>query len=188
MITVHLFDTNMTDAAATAADRNDKEIILENHVPFTDCINEINNTQADNSKGLDVVILMYILRCYSNYYPETSGSLWHYYKEVPHDNIPDSKTIYINHLSRFANNSGDDCTADVEIAMSLNYKRTLWRTLEMPTINYKINLILIWSAYYAIIDTKLYVSVVPLSTKDNTKLLQSLKSGFERTINWNKYQ
>ena len=115
---------------------------------------------------------MYILRCYSNYYPETSGSLWHYYKEVPHDNIPDSKTIYINHLSRFANNSGDDRTADVEIAMSLKYKRTFWRTLEMPAINYKINLILIWSAYYAIIDTKLYVSVVPLSTKDNTKLLQ----------------
>ena len=69
----------------------------------------------------------------------------------------------------------------------------------MPAINYKINLILIWSAYYvnckadrathfAIIDTKLYVSVVPLSTKGNTKLLQSLKSGFERTTNWNKYQ
>lgn len=51
-----------TDAAAAEADKNDKEIIFENHVPFTDCINEINNTQADNSKGLDVVILMYNLR------------------------------------------------------------------------------------------------------------------------------
>ena len=27
-----------------------------------------------------------------------------------------------------------------------------------------------------------------LSTKDNRKLLQQLKSGFKRTINWNKYQ
>ena len=34
-------------------------------------------------------------------------------------------------------------------------------------------------------DTKLYVT---LSTQDNAKLLQKLKSGFRRTINWNKYQ
>ena len=29
---------------------------------------------------------------------------------------------------------------------------------------------------------------VTLSTQDNEKLLQQLKSGFKRTINWNKYQ
>ena len=37
-------------------------------------------------------------------------------------------------------------------------------------------------------DTKLFVPVVTLSTQDNAKLLQQLKSGFKRTINWNKYQ
>ena len=37
-------------------------------------------------------------------------------------------------------------------------------------------------------DTKLYVPVVTLSTQDNAKLLLQLKSGFETTINWNKYQ
>ena len=37
-------------------------------------------------------------------------------------------------------------------------------------------------------DTKLYVPVVTLSTQDNAKLLQQLKSDFEKTINWNKYQ
>ena len=36
-------------------------------------------------------------------------------------------------------------------------------------------------------DTKLYVPVVFLSTQDNAKLLQQLKSGFKRTINCNKY-
>ena len=35
---------------------------------------------------------------------------------------------------------------------------------------------------------KLYVPVVSLSTQDNAKLLQRLKSGFKRTINWNKNQ
>ena len=39
-----------------------------------------------------------------------------------------------------------------------------------------------------ITDKKLYVFVVTLSTQCNTKLLQQLKSGFKRTINWNKYQ
>ena len=39
-----------------------------------------------------------------------------------------------------------------------------------------------------IIETKPYVPVVILSTQDNAKLLQQLKSGFKRIINWNKYQ
>ena len=36
---------------------------------------------------------------------------------------------------------------------------------------------------FAITDTKLYVSVVILSTQENAKLLQELKSDFKRTIN-----
>ena len=41
---------------------------------------------------------------------------------------------------------------------------------------------------FAITNTKLYVLVVTLSTQDNTKLLEQIKSGFKRRINWNKYQ
>ena len=40
---------------------------------------------------------------------------------------------------------------------------------------------------FTITDTKIYVPVVPLSTQDNAKLPEQLKSGFKRTINWNKY-
>ena len=39
-----------------------------------------------------------------------------------------------------------------------------------------------------ITDTKLLVPVVTLSTQDNAKLLQQIKSDFRRTTNWNKYQ
>ena len=38
---------------------------------------------------------------------------------------------------------------------------------------------------FEITDTKLYVPVVTLSTKENAKLLQQLKSAFKRVINWN---
>ena len=41
---------------------------------------------------------------------------------------------------------------------------------------------------FAITETKLYVPVVTLSTQDNVKLLQQLKIGLKRTINWNKYE
>ena len=37
---------------------------------------------------------------------------------------------------------------------------------------------------FTITDTKLFVPVVTLSTQDNSKLHQLLKSGFRRTINW----
>ena len=40
---------------------------------------------------------------------------------------------------------------------------------------------------FAITDTKLYVPVVTLSTQENTKFLQQLKSVFKRVISWNKY-
>ena len=39
-----------------------------------------------------------------------------------------------------------------------------------------------------ITDTKLYVTVVNLSTQYNVKLFKQLDSGFERKINWNKCQ
>ena len=69
----------------------------------------------------------------------------------------------------------------------------------MPLINCEVNLILTWSkdcvitnstgaGKFKITETKLYVPVVTLSTQDNAKLLQQLKSGFKRTINWNKYE
>ena len=41
---------------------------------------------------------------------------------------------------------------------------------------------------FTITDTELYIPVVPLSTQDNTKLLQNLKSGFKGTMNRNKCQ
>ena len=40
---------------------------------------------------------------------------------------------------------------------------------------------------FTITEKNLYVPVVTLSTQDNAKLLLQLKSGFKRTISWNKY-
>ena len=42
-------------------------------------------------------------------------------------------------------------------------------------------------ASFMITNTKLYVLVVTLSTKDNTNLTKQLNEGFKRTIYWNQY-
>ena len=43
-------------------------------------------------------------------------------------------------------------------------------------------------AIFLITDAKIYVPVLTVSTQDNAKLLEQLRSGFKRIINWNKYQ
>ena len=43
------------------------------------------------------------------------------------------------------------------------------------------------NATFKITDTKLYVPVVTLSTEDDNNFLEQLKSGFKRTVKWNKY-
>ena len=85
----------------------------------------------------------------------------------------------------------------------------------MPLINCKVSLTLTWSencvltnmttqtaaaaqgdnparekidAIFKITDTKLNAPIVTLSTKDDNNFLEQLKSGFKRTIKWNKYR
>ena len=83
----------------------------------------------------------------------------------------------------------------------LKYLSNFWRTIEMPLNNCEIVPQLEWSKTcildtstvsnqnpsFQINDTKLYVSVVTLSTQENIKLLKQLESGFKRIINCNKY-
>ena len=56
-------------------------MIFKNCAPFTDCISEINNTQVDNAKHIDVLIPKYNLTEYSDNYSKTSRSLWQYYSD-----------------------------------------------------------------------------------------------------------
>ena len=107
---------------------------------------------------------------------------------------------------------GRNTEKEVEIVASLKNLSNFRRTLDMALINCEINLILTWSekcaltnkttrdavpavtgidnltnAIFQITDTKLYVPVVTLSTKNGKKLLEQLRTGFNRTIKWNKY-
>ena len=148
---------------------------------------------------------------YSDSYAKTTGSLWQYCKDIPARNSNNNNAIIIfaeNNLTdsfnfkvKFTGQTGNNGTKYVEMMVPLKYLSNFWRTLEMSLINCEVNLILTRSstcvivvsniqtqnATFAITDTKLYVPVVTLSTQENTKFLQQLKSGFKRVINWNKY-
>ena len=49
------------DAAVRQADERDKGAAFNNCAPLTNCISEINNTQIDNAKDIDIVMSMYNL-------------------------------------------------------------------------------------------------------------------------------
>ena len=68
------------DAAARQADKRDKGVAFKNCAAFTNCISEINNTQIDNCKDVDIVMPLYNFIEYSDNYAKTSGSLWQYYR------------------------------------------------------------------------------------------------------------
>ena len=138
----------------------DIDTIFKNCAPFTDCISEINNTQVDNAKYIDIVVPMYNLIEYSDNYSKTSGSLWQYCKEIPavnnDGNIVDfngaNATDSFNFKTKITgqtaadNNNGNIAgRVDVEIMVPLKYLSNFWRTLEMPLINCEIELILDWS-------------------------------------------
>ena len=102
------------------------------------------------------------------------------------------------------------------MVVPLKHLSNFWRTLDMPLINHKVSLTLTWSEKYILtniitqaanpnadsaipainaptdatfkINTKLHETVVTLSTQDDNTFLEQLKSGFKRTIKWNKYR
>ena len=169
------------DAAARQADERDKGVAFKNCAPFTNCISEINNTQVDNAKDIDIIMPIYNLTKYSDNYAKTTGSLWQYFRDEPNDNLAISE-LFKSKIKITGKSPNKDNEKDVEITVPLKYLSNIWRTLEMPLINCEANLILTWSSTcvitnstgartFEITDTKLYVPVMTLSTQENTKLL-----------------
>ena len=65
------------DDAVKQIDERNERVKFKNIAPFTDWISEINNTQTDNAKDIDVVMPMNNLIEYNVNYSKT-GSFWQY--------------------------------------------------------------------------------------------------------------
>ena len=106
---------------------------------------------------------------------------------------------------------------DVKVVVPLKHLSNFWRQLDIPLISREVELILTWFKNCVIIDkstreanydadpnlyeidnpeiatfkrtdVKLFVPAVSLSKENDIKLLEQLKTGFKRTIKWNKYR
>ena len=76
------------NSAAQRADERIQQVTFRSCIPFKNCtcISEINNTQVDNAKDLDVVMLMYNKTEYRDNYAKISQRLWQWHKHNPNDN------------------------------------------------------------------------------------------------------
>ena len=145
---------------------------------------------------------------YAKNYSKASGNLWNY-------SIKDSES-FVYKISITGKLEGENATKAVKIAVSLKHLNNFWTALDMSLINCEVSLTLACSANCVLIsnatrdavlgdnpiaginiptsatfkirDANLYVQVVTLSTQDDNKLLEELKTGCKRTIKWNKYR
>ena len=81
------------NAAPRQADERNKRVIFKNCAPFVNCKSEINNTEIDNAKGIEMVMPMYNLIEYSDNYSKASAILWQYSKDDPNDKLTDSELL-----------------------------------------------------------------------------------------------
>ena len=136
-------------------------------------------------------------------------SLWKFKRDELNANdintalTDDNVSSFKYQVSIIGNTVGDrtNCKKDdLKLAVPLKYFSNSWSSLEMPLINCKIQLSLIWytncvtivgngnAATFTITDTKHYVQIVTLKIEENTKLSKLLNEGFKRSVYWNHYK
>ena len=145
---------------------------------------------------------MYNLTEYSDNYSDTSGSSWQFKRDgiekdidltVDDNHIQNNSSSFKYKSSLITNRNG------LKITVALKYLSNSGRLLEILFINCKVELSLSWDPNcvlsnlvqvetFAIIDVKLYLPIVTLSTEDNAKLSKILIEGFKRPVYWNKYK
>ena len=198
------------------ANKPNKNLAFKNNAPFINCISKISGVKIDNAEDLDVVLSMYNLLEYSKNYRKTTGSVWNYYRDEPSNPLSSNSESFKYKTSITGKTTeNNDSLTNVKVVIPLKYLSNFWRSLNIPLINFEIELILTWSKNCVLADmtirdagnnnnppaivvptglefqitgTKLYVPVDTLSKENDIKLLEQLKSGFKRTIKWNRYR
>ena len=170
---------------------------------------------------------MHNLLEYSKNYRKTTGSLWNYYRDESSSSVDANNITHsildsesFDYKANFMENgvTHNNLTKnDVKVVVPLKHLSNFLRILNIPLINYEVELMLTWfkncvlinkstrdagyrenpivyeidnpeNTTFEITDIKLYIPIVTLSKENGIKLLEQLKSGFKRTIQWNKYR
>ena len=162
------------------------QVAFKNCAPFKDCRTEINDTFVDYADFINIAMSMYNLIEYSDNYSDSSGSLWNFERdEIANPNVTNGDNgPSCNYKGNLITNTNADGTKKgVKISVPLKYLSNFWGSLEMPLVNWKIELSLKWiescelttaeigantdatgadSATLEVTDGKLYVPVITL--------------------------
>ena len=128
------------------------QIVFKNCAPFTKFITKIDRTTIDDTEDIDLVMPMYNLIEYSWNYSDTTGSLWFYSKDegtnfnadiAKTDNVKSFKynaKLLGNTVAQPTANVANGILRNATIAVPLKNLSNFWRLLEMPLINWKVEL------------------------------------------------
>ena len=180
-------------------------VCFKNCAPFCTCSLYINDEFRENAKEMDVTMPMYNFLEYSDNYEDSTGSFYHFKRSEITTGNDNNADVTVDNSKPFAYRASlvGDAVNNVELVVPLKYISNFFRSLEMPLINCKIHLELEWdpncllcnndaagnnNVTFQITDTKLYVPIVNLSTKDTTHLTNLLSEGFKRSVFWNEYK
>ena len=142
---------------------------------------------------------------------EKQQEVWNYYRDEP-SNPLFSNSESFKYKTNIAGKTPEDndSLTDIKLVI-LKYLSNFWKSLNIPIINCDLELILTWSkklcfswydsrcscwsSYWAPSDAKFKITYKIICSccyfikkKNDIKLLEKLKSGFKKTIKWNKYR
>ena len=156
-----------------------KNLVLKNKALFKSCISKINNTFLDNAEDLNIFISTYNLLEYSDNYSMTSGKLWNYYREEVNDvangdaanyRVNNNKTTtnrYFEYKTKITGKTSAIANRlNTKVVIPLKYFSNFCRFLDLPLINFKTKLDLLWSKD-CVISKILWTSEVPANPDAN---------------------
>ena len=132
---------------AVAPQNNRHENVkFKNCASFTDCVSEINNTEIDQAKHIDVIMSMDNLIEHSDNYLQTSGSLQQYYTDEQAKNnnsliidfLDDAESALFKFKEKVTGQTKNDGTKDIQIMVPFKYLKSFWKTFEMALIKCEI--------------------------------------------------
>ena len=107
-----------------APNNRNKMVIFKNCAPFLNCISETNNAQVDDDHDIDVVMPIFKLGNFCQYYRDESAL-------GNNGSIIDSNSISFKFKQQITG----------QTMAQINF----WRTNEMPLTNFEFSLLLAWS-------------------------------------------
>ena len=142
---------------------------------------------------------IYNLLEHSKNYQDLTRSLYQFKRDEPPDDNADvaNNTSSLVYKSKLNSGTDNNNVYNAKLVVPLKYVSSFSKSLEIPLVNCKIDLELTWHKVcvitsvnaaagqvvsFMITNTKLYVPVVTLSTKDNNNLTKQLNEDFKRSI------